>query len=125
MERYEKSLILYLRMLGSYLEKVDYNDMGPISYGLQVFTWGHRLVSPRRVVISRNVRKIGNTAMKFHRKERLNVVAIAAGMTHSLALTDDGALFYWTSPEPDLHCHQVFLYSMKLLLFFLFGFMNK
>lgn len=82
-------------------------------YGLQVFTWGHRLVTPRRVVVSRNIRKFGNTVMKFHRKERLNVVAIAAGMTHSLALTDDGALFYWASSDPDHQCHQVFLYFMK------------
>lgn len=78
-----------------------------------MFTWGHRLVTPRRVVVSRNIRKVGNTVLKFHRKERLNVVAIAAGMTHSLALTDDGALFYWASSDPDHQCHQVFLYFMK------------
>lgn len=82
-------------------------------YGLQVFTWGHRLVTPRRVVVSRNIIKVGNTVVKFHRKERLNVVAIAAGMTHSLALTDDGALFYWASSDPDHQCHQVFLYFMS------------
>lgn len=97
-------------MLFRYLEQVVYHDMGPIYYGLQVFTWGHRLVNPRRVVICRNIRKVGNSVMKFHRKERLNVVAIAAGMTHSLALTDDGALFYWTSSDPDLQCHQVFFF---------------
>ncbi|XP_051150279.1 uncharacterized protein LOC127264787 isoform X2 [Andrographis paniculata] len=74
----------------------------------EVFTWGHRLVTPKRVVISRNIRKTGNTVMKFHRKERLNVVAVAAGMTHSLALSDDGALFYWVSSEPDLQCHQLY-----------------
>lgn len=45
--------------------------------------------------------------LKFHRKERLNVVAIAAGVTHTVALTDDGALFYWVSSDPDLKCHQV------------------
>ncbi|KAK6139748.1 hypothetical protein DH2020_026508 [Rehmannia glutinosa] len=76
----------------------------------EVFTWGHRLVTPRRVIIARNTRKVGNTVLKFHRKERLNVVAIAAGMTHSVALTDDGALFYWGSSDPDLRCHQ--LYSL-------------
>ncbi|KAL3825650.1 hypothetical protein ACJIZ3_021679 [Penstemon smallii] len=76
----------------------------------EVFTWGHRLVTPRRVVISRNIKKVGNTVLKFHRKERLNMVAIAAGMTHSIALTDDGALFYWLSSDPDLRCHQ--LYSL-------------
>ncbi|KAK4414823.1 Inhibitor of Bruton tyrosine kinase [Sesamum alatum] len=76
----------------------------------EVFTWGHRLVTPRRVVIARNIRKVGNTVLKFHRKERLNVISIAAGMTHSIALTDDGALFYWASSDPDLRCHQ--LYSL-------------
>lgn len=73
----------------------------------EVFTWGHRLVNPRRVTIARNIKKAGNTVLKFHRKERLNVVAIAAGMTHSIALTDDGALFYWSSSDPDLQCHQL------------------
>ncbi|KAL0410243.1 UNVERIFIED_CONTAM: RCC1 and BTB domain-containing protein 2 [Sesamum latifolium] len=76
----------------------------------EVFTWGHRLVTPRRVVIARNIEKVGNTVLKFHRKERLNVISIAAGMTHSIALTDDGALFYWASSDPDLRCHQ--LYSL-------------
>lgn len=99
--------------------------MTSITYGIQVFTWGHRLVTPRRVVISRNIRKTGNTVMKFHRKERLNVVSIAAGMTHNLALTDDGALFYWASSEPDLQCHQVFLYFKKVFIFNLVLNMNK
>ncbi|GER26969.1 ankyrin repeat family protein / regulator ofchromosome condensation (RCC1) family protein [Striga asiatica] len=76
----------------------------------EVFTWGHRLVTPRRVVVARNTKKAGNTLLKFHRKERLNVVGIAAGMTHSLALTEDGAVFYWVSSDPDLRCHQ--LYSL-------------
>ncbi|CAA3000647.1 Ankyrin repeat family regulator of chromosome condensation (RCC1) family isoform 1 [Olea europaea subsp. europaea] len=76
----------------------------------EVFTWGHRLVTPRRVVIARNIKKGGNTTLKFHRKERLNVVAIAAGMTHSMALTDDGALFFWVSSDPDFRCRQ--LYSL-------------
>ncbi|KAL8039930.1 hypothetical protein ABFX02_10G068500 [Erythranthe guttata] len=76
----------------------------------EVFTWGHRLVTPKRVVIARNIKKIGNSTLKFHRKERLNVVAIAAGTTHSIALTDDGALFYWASSDPDLKCRQ--LYSL-------------
>lgn len=35
------------------------------------------------------------------------MAAIAAGMVHSLALTDDGTLFYWASAEPDLRCQQV------------------
>lgn len=76
----------------------------------EVYTWGHRLVTPRRVIIARNVRKGGATPLKFYRKERLRVVAIAAGMVHSMALTDDGALFYWISSDPDLKCQQ--LYSL-------------
>jgi inhibitor of Bruton tyrosine kinase len=74
---------------------------------LQVFTWGHRLVTPKRVVITRNLKKSGSIPLKFHRKERLHVVSIAAGMAHSMALTEDGALFYWISSDPDLRCQQV------------------
>ncbi|GAB2296375.1 hypothetical protein Dimus_030496 [Dionaea muscipula] len=76
----------------------------------EVYTWGHRLVTPRRVVIARNLRKNGNSQMKFHRMERLHVVGIVAGMVHSMALTDDGALFYWVSSDPDLRSQQ--LYSL-------------
>ncbi|GFZ09302.1 ankyrin repeat family protein [Actinidia rufa] len=76
----------------------------------EVFTWGHRLVTPKRVVIARNIKKGGSTQLKFHRKKRLHVMSIAAGMVHSLALTDDGALFYWVSSDPDLRCQQ--LYSL-------------
>ncbi|KAH1083138.1 hypothetical protein J1N35_022899 [Gossypium stocksii] len=76
----------------------------------EVHTWGHRLVTPRRVVITRNLKKSGSTPLKFHRKERLHVVAIAAGMVHSIAMTEDGALFYWVSSDPDLRCQQ--LYSL-------------
>lgn len=73
----------------------------------EVLTWGHRLVTPKRVVTGRFLKKMGNIPMKFHRKERLHVVAIAAGNTHSVALTEDGTLFYWVSSDPDLRCQQV------------------
>jgi alpha-tubulin suppressor-like RCC1 family protein len=53
-------------------------------------------------VIARNLKKSGNTPWKSHRLERLHVAAIAAGMVHSLALTDDGTLFYCASADPDL-----------------------
>ncbi|KAL5708849.1 hypothetical protein ACHQM5_019602 [Ranunculus cassubicifolius] len=76
----------------------------------EVYTWGHRLVTPKRVVIARNIKKGGGAQVKFHRMEKLHVVAIAAGMVHSLALTDDGSLFYWLSSDTDLRCRQ--LYSM-------------
>lgn len=79
----------------------------------EVYTWGHRLVTPRRVVIARSLKKSGNTLLKFHRMERLHVISVAAGMTHSTALTDDGALFYWVSSDPDLKCHQVYSLNGK------------
>ncbi|KAK8957310.1 Ultraviolet-B receptor UVR8 [Platanthera zijinensis] len=73
----------------------------------EVFTWGHRLVNPRRVIVSRSLKKCGTALLKFHRMERLHVISVSAGMTHSCALTDDGALFYWASSDPDLRCEQV------------------
>ncbi|XP_050370307.1 uncharacterized protein LOC126788363 isoform X2 [Argentina anserina] len=74
----------------------------------EVYTWGHRLVTPKRVVVSRSLKKGGNTSLKFHRKERLHVVSVAAGVVHSMALTDDGALFYWVSSDPELRCQQLY-----------------
>ncbi|GMJ11277.1 hypothetical protein like AT3G03790 [Hibiscus trionum] len=82
----------------------------------EVYTWGHRLVTPRRVVITRNLKKSGSTPMKFHRKERLHVVAIAAGMVHSMAMTEDGALFYWVSSDPDLRCQQLYSLCGKIIV---------
>lgn len=82
---------------------------------MQVYTWGHKLVTPKRVVITRNLKKSGSAPLKFHRKERLNVVSIAAGMVHSMALTDDGALFYWVSSDPDLRCQQVCIVVSSLV----------
>ncbi|KAH9323751.1 hypothetical protein KI387_018390, partial [Taxus chinensis] len=76
----------------------------------EVFTWGYKMVSPRRVTIARNTRKSGNIPLKFYRMERLHVITIAAGITHSTALCDDGSLFYWVPSDPNLHCQQ--LYSM-------------
>ncbi|CAA6653770.1 unnamed protein product [Spirodela intermedia] len=77
----------------------------------EVFTWGHRLVNPRRVIIARNTRKGGCVPLVFHRTGRLHVVAIAAGMVHTTALADDGSLFYWPSSDPELRCQQ--MYSLQ------------
>ncbi|CAL5091284.1 unnamed protein product [Urochloa decumbens] len=74
----------------------------------EVLTWGHRLVTPRRVVVARCLKKGGNTNLKFHRMERLQVISVVAGTMHSTALTADGALFYWVSSDPDLKCQQIF-----------------
>ncbi|CAN8269854.1 unnamed protein product [Cochlearia groenlandica] len=73
----------------------------------EVYTWGHRLVTPRRVLISRNLKKAGNTLLNFHRRRPLRLTAIAAGMVHSMALAEDGALFYWVSSDSNLRCQQL------------------
>ncbi|CAA7041057.1 unnamed protein product [Microthlaspi erraticum] len=73
----------------------------------EVYTWGHRMVTPRRVVISRNLKKAGNTLLNFHRRRPLRLTAIAAGMVHSMALAEDGALFYWVSSDSNLRCQQL------------------
>ncbi|KNA06153.1 hypothetical protein SOVF_183730 isoform B [Spinacia oleracea] len=39
--------------------------------------------------------------------EKLHVVSVATGMVYSMALTDDRALFYWVSSDPDLKCQQL------------------
>lgn len=84
-------------------------SLNDLNYALctQVYTWGHRLVTPRRVVVARNLKKVGSAPLKFHRSEKPNVVSVAAGMVHSMALTKDGALFYWVSSDPDLRCQEV------------------
>lgn len=43
------------------------------------------------------------------------MVGIAAGMVHSMALTDDGTLFYWVSSDPDLKCQQVNIQHQRIL----------
>ena len=55
----------------------------------EIFTWGHRLVTPRQVFIVRNLKKDGSTPLKFH--QRLHVVSIAA------ALIEDGSCFFRAS----------------------------
>jgi inhibitor of Bruton tyrosine kinase len=73
-------------------------------------------VSPCRVVIARCLKKGGNTNLKFHRMERLQVISVAAGMMHNIALTADGALFYWVSSDPDLKSQQVLFLLVKILI---------
>eukprot|EP00250_Pteridium_aquilinum_P020342 c24788_g3_i2 orf=632-4153(+) len=73
----------------------------------EVFTWGYKLVMPRRVSIARTTRKAGNAPLKFHQAERLHIIAIAAGTTHSTAVSDDGLIFYWVSVDPNVRCHQL------------------
>lgn len=53
------------------------------------------------------------------------MVAIAAGMVHSLALTDDGALFYWVSSDTDLRCQQVFTWLHLVFVSFVLLFEGR
>lgn len=74
----------------------------------QVLTWGYKMVTPRRVIIARDIKKRGSCPLKFHKKGRRDqVVAIAAGMTHSTIVAEDGLIFYWVSADPNLRTHQV------------------
>ncbi|KAH7351537.1 hypothetical protein KP509_19G001900 [Ceratopteris richardii] len=75
----------------------------------EVFTWGYKLVMPRRVPITRNTRKAGHGVLKFHQAERLHIVAIAAGLTHTTAISKDGLIFYWFSADPNARAHQLML----------------
>lgn len=84
-------------------------------------TWGYKMVNPRRVLVLRDTKKRGPLALKYHRADKLHVVAIAAGMTHSTAVTEDGLVFYWISSDPHLRPHQVItlqshLYSLLALI---------
>lgn len=65
------------------------------------------MVTPRRVIVTRNTKKAGSWPLKFHRSERLHVVAIAAGMRHTSCISEDGSVFYWASGDPNLQCRQV------------------
>ncbi|KAJ3669927.1 hypothetical protein LUZ60_010251 [Juncus effusus] len=105
---YTPRLVEYLK--GKVFRSVSaakYHTVALTSDG-EVFTWGHRLVTPRRVVIARSLKKGGNTLLKFHRVDRIHVVSVAAGAAHTTALTDDGSLFYWVSADPDLRCQQLY-----------------
>ncbi|KAG4166932.1 hypothetical protein ERO13_A13G165100v2 [Gossypium hirsutum] len=68
------------------------------------------------IVLGADGEKTGSTPMKFHRKERLHVFAMAAGMVHSMAMTEDGALFYWVSSDPDLRCQQLYSLCEKTIV---------
>jgi hypothetical protein len=84
-----------------------YPGLDIIWFLLQVFTWGHKMVMPRRVNVARDTRKAGPAPLKFHRAERLHVVAIAAGGVHSTLISQEGLVFYWESPDVQLRCRQV------------------
>ena len=73
-----------------------------------VFTWGHRGVSPRRVQLAgaRDATASDGTILRFHRGHadvvRPEAVAISAGAAHSSALTATGVVLTWRSADPAL-----------------------
>ncbi|CAI6012456.1 unnamed protein product [Closterium sp. NIES-65] len=80
----------------------------------EAYTWGHRLVTPRRVKVERDVRKGGGSAagggggvIRFHQQARVQLTAVAAGAMHTTVLSQDGLVFYWRSHDPLLKCHQL------------------
>uniref|UniRef100_A0A7N0RI69 RCC1-like domain-containing protein n=1 Tax=Kalanchoe fedtschenkoi TaxID=63787 RepID=A0A7N0RI69_KALFE len=113
---YTPRVVEYLK--GKVFAKVAAAKYHTIALGTEgeVYTWGHKLVTPKRVIVSRNMKKSGSSLLKFHRSEKLHVSEIAAGMVHSLALTDDGALFYWISSDPNLKCRQLYSICGKKLV---------
>ena len=79
----------------------------------EVFTFGHRAVSPRRVLLvgCRNITVEGGRTMAFHRGHaavtRPVAVSIAAGAAHSSALTSNGVVLTWRSADPALQVQEV------------------
>lgn len=84
-----------------------------LTAGGEVFTWGHRGVSPRRVQLAgaRDVLSAEGTAMTFHRGHadvaRPLAAAICAGAAHSSALTRAGVVLSWRSADPALQLQEV------------------
>ena len=79
----------------------------------EVFTFGHRGVSPRRVLLAgcRDTAIGDGRTLKFHRGHaevvRPVAVAIAAGAAHSSALTSTGVVLTWRSADPALLVQEV------------------
>ncbi|TYG44687.1 hypothetical protein ES288_D11G115600v1 [Gossypium darwinii] len=46
----------------------------------------------------------------------LSLYVKAAGMVHSMAITEDGALFYWVSSDPHLRCQQLYSLCEKTIV---------
>lgn len=79
----------------------------------EVYTWGHRGVSPRRVQLAgaRDAAHAGGLPLRFHRGHaevaRPAAVAVCAGAAHSSALTAAGAVLTWRSADPGLAAQEV------------------
>lgn len=78
-----------------------------------VFTWGHRGVSPRRVQLAgvRDAVASDGKPLRFHRDHadvaRPEAVAVCAGAAHSSALTSTGVVLTWRSADPALLVQEV------------------
>ncbi len=78
-----------------------------------VFTFGHREVSPRRIQLAgaRDATASDGKALRFHRGHadvvRPEAIAICAGAAHSSALTRTGVVLSWRSADPALIVQEV------------------
>lgn len=79
----------------------------------EVYTWGHRGVSPRRVQLAgaRDALSAEGAPITFHRGHadvaRPVAAAICAGAAHSSALTSAGVVLTWRSADPALQVQEV------------------
>ncbi|KAL4458643.1 hypothetical protein ABPG75_013508 [Micractinium tetrahymenae] len=79
----------------------------------EVYTWGHRGVSPRRVLLAgaRDACALSGAPISFHRGHadvaRPLAAAICAGAAHSSALTTSGVVLTWRSADPALQVQEV------------------
>lgn len=79
----------------------------------EVYTWGHRGVSPRRVQLAgaRDAASLDGAPICFHRGHadvaRPVAAAITAGAAHSSALTGSGVVLCWRSADPALQVQEV------------------
>ncbi|KAL0037443.1 hypothetical protein WJX79_008419 [Trebouxia sp. C0005] len=79
-----------------------------------IYTWGHRVVTPRRVQLSgaRDVARAGAVGdIAFHKGQteisRPHAIAIAAGAAHSCCLTRGGVVLAWRSWDANLAVQEV------------------
>ena len=79
----------------------------------EVYTWGHRGVSPRRVALAgaRDTSTASGEPLRFHRGHaevaRPAAVAVCAGAAHSAVLTGAGVVLCWRSADPALQLQEV------------------
>eukprot|EP00887_Chlorella_sp_A99_P006446 scaffold3.g6446.t1 len=79
----------------------------------EVYTWGHRGVSPRRVLLAgaRDSATLAGEPLRFHRGHadvvRPLAADVCAGAAHSAALTTAGVVLCWRSADPALQVQEV------------------